>query len=218
MIHNFTNHVVLASRSPRRRELLEQIGVVHGSVAAEINETRAPNESAVAYIERMVGQKAQAAFAVLQSMPAGVMLDGVDKLVITADTIGVLATGQVLQKPTDFADACAMWQAMSGNTHQVWTAVQVTRVGAPDANAAIQIRYQQHAIVKTDVEFITLNHDDMVAYWATGEPQDKAGGYAIQGIGAAWVKAINGSYTNVVGLPLVETLALLRAADGLITR
>ena len=218
MIQPIHNHIVLASRSPRRRALLEQVGVVHGSVAADIDETRARDESAVAYIERMVDQKAQAALAVLQSVPTGAAADGADKLVITADTIGVLANGQVLQKPADFAEACTMWHAMSGTTHQVWTAVQVTRVGVADPNTTAQVRYQQRTLVKTEVEFITLSDEAMAAYWATGEPQDKAGGYAIQGIGAAWVKAICGSYTNVVGLPLVETLALLRAADGLIAR
>lgn len=211
-MHTFNNTILLASRSPRRRELLEQIGIHHVSLAADIDETRLPNETAVAYIERMVSQKAQAAQAVLPTMPT----DATDQLVITADTIGVLATGQILQKPLDFANACVMWQAMSNTTHQVWTAVQVTRFGTRSAMGAPMILHQQRALVKTEVEFITLTESDMQAYWATGEPQDKAGGYAIQGMGAAWVKSIEGSYTNVVGLPLVETLTLLRAADNVI--
>ena len=148
----------------------------------------------------MVSQKAQAA---LQVLPKAMS----ECVVITADTIGVLRDEAVLQKPSDFADACAMWRQMSNASHQVWTAVQVSRLA--QRGGQWQMGYAERTVVKTDVKFIALTDSMMAHYWHTGEPQDKAGGYAIQGLGAAWVKAIDGSYSNVVGLPLVETLDLL---------
>ena len=148
----------------------------------------------------MVSQKAQAA---LQVLPTAMT----ECVVITADTIGVLRDGAVLQKPNDFADACAMWRQMSNASHQVWTAVQVSRLA--QRGGQWQMDYAERTVVRTDVKFIALTDSMMTHYWHTGEPQDKAGGYAIQGLGAAWVKAIDGSYSNVVGLPLVETLDLL---------
>ena len=195
--------IILASTSPRRRELLQQVAVAHTCVSLNIDERQQPQELALDYIQRMVSQKAQAA---LGSLP-----DNINQaVIITADTIGVLANGTVLQKPTDFADACVMWQQMSASTHQVWTAVQVSRVEPVESKR--QLVWQKQTPVATAVTFIELNHDMMQRYWQSGEPADKAGGYAIQGLGAAWVKTINGSYSNVVGLPLVETLQLIEEA------
>ena len=198
--------IILASTSPRRRELLEQVAVPHTCLSVNIDETQLTGESAVDYIQRMVSQKADAALSVLPN-------DLASCVVITADTIGVLADGTVLQKPVDFADACAMWQQMSNREHQVWTAVQVSYMRQSAANSQLtgwRIEGFEQMMVKTEVSFIKLNARMMQWYWQTGEPQDKAGGYAIQGMGAAWVKAIHGSYSNVVGLPLVETLELLQ--------
>lgn len=195
--------IILASTSPRRHELLNQIQLPHSRLAVAIDETILPNETAVAYIERMVQQKAERA----------VMLDllahspNLVSLLITADTIGVLNNGKILVKPDNFDNAKQMWQQMSDNVHQVWTAVQVSLIQNQ------QICHYQRQTVMTDVSFIPLNNQQMLDYWQTGEPQDKAGGYAIQGIGATWVKSIHGSYSNVVGLPLVETLALLQSVE-----
>nr|WP_314232688.1 Maf family protein [uncultured Moraxella sp.] len=200
---NATIPIILASTSPRRRELLDQVAVPHTCAAVNIDETRRAEEAAVDYIGRMVSQKAQAA---LQVLPNALT----ECVVITADTIGVLSDGAVLQKPNDFADACAMWRQMSNVSHQVWTAVQVSRMA--QRGGQWQMDYAERTVVKTDVKFIALTDSMMTHYWHTGEPQDKAGGYAIQGLGAAWVKAIDGSYSNVVGLPLVETLDLLSQA------
>lgn len=197
--------IILASTSPRRHELLNQVQVTHGQLVVTIDETQQPQESPVAYIERMVNEKAQAAVAVMGDSYR-------TALVITADTIGVLPNGEVLQKPKDFADARRMWQQMSGTQHQVWTAVQVSRVA--NDNSALTLVDKVCTTVKTDVEFIALTEQTMSDYWATGEPQDKAGGYAIQGQGAAWVKSIHGSYSNVVGLPLVETIELIHQFDA----
>lgn len=191
----FALPIILASSSPRRHELLNQINLPHSGCRVDIDETILPNENPLDYISRMVAKKAE------QATQLPNLLN--DCLVITADTIGVLADNTILVKPNDFADACQMWQKMSDSIHQVWTAVQVSHIQNQ------QIIVKQAALVKTEVQFVALTEVMMAAYWQSGEPQDKAGGYAIQGLGGAWVKAINGSYSNVVGLPLVETLALL---------
>lgn len=192
--------IFLASTSPRRHALLNQVNIVHGQLAVAIDETQYPDETPIDYIERMVMQKAVAALAVMHD-------DHQQALVITADTIGLLRSGAVLQKPNDYQEAVAMWQQMSDGQHQVWTAVQVSLVGYQDGQ--LVLLDQQRQTVKTEVDFVKLTEPMMADYWATGEPHDKAGGYAIQGQGAAWVKSIHGSYSNVVGLPLVETIELI---------
>ena len=192
--------IFLASTSPRRHALLNQVNIVHGQLAVAIDETQYPDETPIDYIERMVMQKAVGALAVMHD-------DHQQALVITADTIGVLRSGAVLQKPNDYQEAVAMWQQMSDDQHQVWTAVQVSLVGYQDGQ--LVLLDQQRQTVKTEVDFVKLTEPMMADYWATGEPHDKAGGYAIQGQGAAWVKSIHGSYSNVVGLPLVETIKLI---------
>ena len=192
--------IFLASTSPRRHALLNQVNIVHGQLAVAIDETQYPDETPIDYIERMVMQKAVAALAIMHD-------DHQQALVITADTIGVLRSGAVLQKPNDYQEAVAMWQQMSDGQHQVWTAVQVSLVGYQDGQ--LVLLDQQRQTVKTEVDFVKLTEPMMADYWATGEPHDKAGGYAIQGQGAAWVKSIHGSYSNVVGLPLVETIELI---------
>jgi septum formation protein len=192
--------IFLASTSPRRHALLNQVNIVHGQLAVAIDETQYPDERPIDYIERMVMQKAVAALAIMHD-------DHQQALVITADTIGVLRSGAVLQKPNDYQEAVAMWQQMSDGQHQVWTAVQVSLVGYQDGQ--LVLLDQQRQTVKTEVDFVKLTEPMMADYWATGEPHDKAGGYAIQGQGAAWVKSIHGSYSNVVGLPLVETIELI---------
>lgn len=198
--------ILLASNSPRRQELLNQADISHGRLVVDIDETQRLNETPTAYIERMVEQKAQTALQVISDISD-------DVLVITADTIGVLPSGAVLQKPKDMDSAINMWQQMSGTTHEVWTAVQVSRVSRDNDSYQLFIANAQRTIVKTEVEFIHLTDEMMTRYWATGEPQDKAGGYAIQGRAGAWVKAIHGSYSNVVGLPLAETLELLQRVN-----
>lgn len=198
--------ILLASNSPRRQELLNQVDISHGRLVVDIDETQRSNETPTAYIERMVEQKAQTALQVISDISD-------DVLVITADTIGVLPSGAVLQKPKDMDSAINMWQQMSGTTHEVWTAVQVSRVSRDNDSYQLFIANAQRTIVKTEVEFIHLTDEMMTRYWATGEPQDKAGGYAIQGRAGAWVKAIHGSYSNVVGLPLAETLELLQRVN-----
>lgn len=215
--------IILASGSPRRRELLASAQIDCTIMSVDIDETPHDAESPTDYIQRMVASKASAAIAQLNSdrcNPDTLLALGTSLTILTADTIGVLPDGRtVLVKPKDREHAYAMWQSMSDATHQVWTAVQATQVclssnehNQVDNDAELQVIWQQHIIERTDVTFVPLTHAMMSHYWDSGEPADKAGGYAIQGLAAAWVTRINGSYTNVVGLPLAQTLALIDKA------
>lgn len=211
--------IILASGSPRRRELLARAQLDFTIISVDIDETPQSNESPTAYIERMVATKAAAAVQQLNDTFKTSKANLAEPLIIlTSDTIGVLPDGQtVLVKPTNREHAYRMWQQMSDNTHEVWTAVQATQVSLTseatnDLNhkPVFQIVNQQQITERTDVTFIPLTEEMMRNYWNSGEPADKAGGYGIQGLGAAWVSRINGSYTNVVGLPLSQTLALIK--------
>ncbi|MES2820688.1 MAG: Maf family protein [Pseudomonadota bacterium] len=179
----------LASGSPRRRELLTQIGVPFVTCIAPIDEQALPQESPDAYVERLARSKALAGLASLG--------DTAEVLVLGADTAVVL-DGRILGKPADREEALAMLAALSGRTHQVLTAVALacaTRVVA--------------RVVSSSVEFRPLSLAEAEAYWASGEPRDKAGGYGIQGLAAVFVRQLHGSYSAVVGLPLCETAELL---------
>ena len=214
--------LILASGSPRRHELLTRAQLDFTVMSVDIDETPDANESPKDYIERMVATKAEAALQQLnKELNKNLKNNQTDLLesiiILTADTIGVLADGKtVLVKPDNRKDAYRMWQQMSDNVHEVWTAVQATQVSlsskaANDLNhePVLQVVNQQQITERTEVTFIALSTEMMSDYWDSGEPADKAGGYGIQGLGAAWVSRINGSYTNVVGLPLAQTLALI---------
>lgn len=207
--------IILASGSPRRRELLKSAQLDFEVVSVDINEDPLANESPQHYIQRMITSKATAAVEQLnlayQNDPAQWSSLSKPFILLTADTIGVLPDGKtVLIKPTDRAHAYWMWQQMSANTHQVWTAVQATQVAL--GNQSLTAAWQEQIIECTEVTFVALTTKMMSDYWESGEPADKAGGYAIQGLAAGWVTHINGSYTNVVGLPLAQTLALIAKA------
>ena len=210
--------LILASGSPRRHELLTRAQLDFTVMSVDINETPHVGEAPKDYIERMVATKAEAALKELNKNLKNNQTDLPESIIIlTADTIGVLADGKtVLVKPDNRKDAYRMWQQMSDNVHEVWTAVQATQVSlsskaANDLNhePVLQVVNQQQITERTEVTFIALSAEMMSDYWESGEPADKAGGYGIQGLGAAWVSRINGSYTNVVGLPLAQTLALI---------
>ena len=216
-------NLILASGSPRRHELLTRAQLNFTVMSVDIDETPHVNESPKDYIERMVASKAEAALEQLNKELNKKLNDShtdlsASLIILTADTIGVLADGKtVLVKPDSREDAYRMWQQMSDETHQVWTAVQATQVllsakssSSPTSGRAFQIVNQQQITERTDVTFIPLTEEMMENYWDSGEPADKAGGYGIQGLGAAWVSRINGSYTNVVGLPLAQTVALIK--------
>jgi septum formation protein len=181
--------VCLASQSPRRRELLGQIGVPFVVSAADIDETLLPEERAADYVVRMARAKALAVRA------RGMLLP-----VLAADTT-VLIDEVVCGKPADEAAAIAMLERLSGRTHQVLTAVALSSSGA--------LSFRLSA---SEVRFRPLRRAECLSYWRSGEPRDKAGGYAVQGRGAVFIEHLSGSYSGVMGLPLYETAELLRAA------
>ncbi|NPU92778.1 MAG: septum formation inhibitor Maf [Gammaproteobacteria bacterium] len=183
----------LASTSPRRRELLAQIGVPFDVLAVDVNEDPLPGELAVDYVQRLAADKAIAGLQLLQQR-------GLEGAVLGADTTGLL-DGRILAKPADRDDAIRMLLEMSGRTHEVLTGVAVAN------SAGVQV-----ACSRTAVTFRPIDAAEAGAYWDTGEPADKAGAYGIQGFGAVFVESIAGSYTGVVGLPLFETAQLLRQA------
>lgn len=180
--------IALASSSPRRRELLAQLGVNFTLVSADIDESVLATEDATTYVQRLALAKAKAGLARLTE----------PKPVLGADTI-VVIDNQILGKPTDFADFKRSMQLLSGRCHQVMTAI-----------ALVNDSRQLQQLVSTDVCFRALTDAEIEQYWQSGEPHDKAGGYGIQGLGGRFVKRINGSYTAVVGLPLCETEHLLQ--------
>ncbi|MBN7771190.1 Maf-like protein [Marinobacter daepoensis] len=187
--------LILASASPRRAELLEQIGARFQVVPADIDETPHPAESAIGYVERLAREKA---LAVAGSIP--------EAFVLGSDT-SVVIDGQILGKPGAEEQARAMLRRLSGSTHQVMTAV-----------ALAQRNQCRSVVVTTDVTFRTLAEAEIEAYVATGEPMDKAGSYGIQGLGGIFVQELRGSYSAVVGLPLQETADLLADAGDPVWR
>ena len=182
--------LVLASASPRRRELLDQLGARYLCDPADIDESLLPGEAPAAYVERMAREKASVVAARYRDRGHSVL---------AADTV-VLVDEDVLGKPCDHFDGLAMLAKLSGRSHSVLTAVCLHHNGS----AACEV-------VETRVEFIQLTRELCEAYLATDEPWDKAGAYAIQGMAGAFVRSIHGSYSNVVGLPLCETWQLLQA-------
>jgi septum formation protein len=178
--------VILASQSPRRRDLLNLIGIAHTVCPADIDETPRPGESPIACVERLARAKAR---RIATGEP--------DALVIAADTI-VVIDDHILNKPVDTNDARRMLRTLQGRRHDVYTAVCVTRAGREAAG-----------VEDTGVWFRALDDQAIDAYIATGEPMDKAGAYGIQGYGATIVERVDGDFFTVVGLPLVRLTRLL---------
>ncbi|MBU3672586.1 MAG: septum formation inhibitor Maf [Sinobacteraceae bacterium] len=187
----------LASASPRRRELLWQIGVPHLVQPADLDERCAPNESPADYVARLARAKAQAIHAARTREASHAVAD---LPVLGADTT-VSIDGLILGKPADRAALHAMLGRLSAREHEVWSAVAL--VGASGVDTRLSC---------TRVKFRALQAAEIDRYWQSGEPCDKAGGYAIQGLGAVFVERIEGSFSGVVGLPLAETAAMLVAA------
>jgi septum formation protein len=180
--------LILASASPRRRELLEQIGVPHRVVPVHLDESVHPGELPLDYVERLAREKAQAGF-----VAAGAVAPA-----LGSDT-AVILDGEILGKPRDEEDAVRTLLRLSGRRHQVMTGVAVA-----DGEQCLA------DVVITEVSFVAFDEATARAYWASGEPCDKAGSYGIQGLGGVLVEAISGSYSAVVGLPLAQTAALLQ--------
>jgi septum formation protein len=191
-------NLVLASASPRRRELLTQAGFVFTVHPAHIAEDARPGEEPIAYVTRLAREKAEAVFRELSAGGAAAEL-----AVLGADTT-VTVDGQILAKPEDAADAARMLRLLSGRTHRVITGVAV--VTAERVEVAAEV---------TAVRFLTLSEGEIAAYITSGEPMDKAGAYAIQGRAAQWIPRIEGCYFNVVGLPLSLVGTMLESIGNL---
>jgi septum formation protein len=183
--------IILASASPRRRELLNQIHVRHLVQTAEIDETPLLNESPQNYVQRLALEKALACQKKFNpTLP-----------ILAADTTVVL-DNQIMGKPQNKTDAFRMLNQLSGKTHHVFTAIAL-------------LGNQQNVVISaTEVTFKKLTENEIFAYWESGEPNDKAGSYAIQGKGSLFIERINGSFSGVMGLPLFETAQLL-ALEGI---
>ncbi|MFL0810163.1 MAG: Maf family nucleotide pyrophosphatase [Agarilytica sp.] len=177
----------LASKSPRRRELLDQIGVPYKVVSVDVPELRHAHESPQAYVSRLALDKSRAGVRAFPGAPT-----------LGADTI-VCKDDQVLEKPKDFGDFKNMMRLLSGGSHVVITSIAMSDGEQECLTTA-----------STQVRFRDIRDEEIERYWLTGEPKDKAGGYAIQGFAAVFVSEIHGSYSNVVGLP-IETLSPLLA-------
>jgi len=183
--------LVLASSSPRRKDLLTAMGCVYQIQHASIDESRFENELAAEYVNRLAKEKAE-------EVNRQYALNSTEVAILAADTI-VCQGETVFGKPKNKDDAFQIWTQLSNTQHNVITAVSLI------ACDKVSTR-----LVSTMVEFTEINETQMHHYWSSGEPLDKAGAYAIQGLASAWVKLIHGSYSNVVGLPLRETNDLLK--------
>lgn len=186
--------LVLASGSPRRKELLTQLGYEFSVLVTDIEEQQQPDEDAQTYVQRLSLDKAKAALNLIAEQEP----NSNQYVVLGSDTV-VVSQGQVLEKPSDLVDCKRMLTQLSDQRHQVMTAVSV-----------VSADKQKTEIVITDVWFKPLSEQEIEKYWQTGEPCDKAGSYGIQGLGGRFVTRIEGSYYAVVGLPLFETDQLLQ--------
>ncbi len=221
-------HLVLASGSPRRKELLSQLGYEFSVLVTDVEECKHAQETAEEYVKRLSLDKALAALSLLKDNPSekqhvvpssdnvvssvdnvavgsGIVALDSDAISLDSETVAlgsdtvVVSQGQVLEKPTDFADSKRMLTQLANERHQVMTAVSV-----------VSEEKQRTEIIITDVWFKPLSEQEIEQYWQTGEPCDKAGSYGIQGLGGRFVTRIEGSYYAVVGLPLYETDQLLQ--------
>ena len=182
---------ILASSSPRRRELLSSIGVEFDVIPSHIPEEHQRGEAPEEYVARLSREKAE---AVATKHP--------DRWVIAADTT-VLLGDQLLEKPVDRDDAARMLATIAGKTHIVYTGVTLEQRAK---------RYRETRVAESEVRMLALSPSDIEWYVATGEPLDKAGAYAVQGVGSMFIDSIHGSYTNVVGLPLALLFQMMRRA------
>jgi septum formation protein len=184
-----SQRIVLASASPRREALLAQIGIDCEVMPSQIGEEAFENEAPLDYVRRMAEEKARSVAGIVP-----------ERIVLGADT-DVVMQSRILGKPRDRDDFMEMFRLLSASTHQVITAVSLVHGEQSRLKTSI-----------SDVTFREVSEAEMLAYWETGEPCDKAGGYGIQGLAAMFVRAISGSYSGIMGLPLYETSELLRGA------
>ena len=193
--------LVLASASPRRRELLTQVGYRFQVHPAHIPEDPLPGEDPIVYVTRLAREKAEAAFRELTTSSPKPEKNEQSIVVLGADTT-VTLDNAILGKPEDAADAARILRLLSGRTHRVITGIALVTAKRTEVAAEV-----------TAVRFLTLSDEDIAGYVASGEPMDKAGAYAIQGRAARWIPRIEGCYFNVVGLPLALVCTLLESCD-----
>lgn len=186
-----SKQLILASTSPRRKELLQQIGIEFTQLAIDIDENVKEGETPTEYVLRLAKEKSKTGFGALSAQQQ------IGSLVLAADTT-VICDELILAKPESLSDCQRILGQLSGREHSVQTAIGLF---------GMDVNIQQ--VVTTQVTFRELSEAEIETYWHTGEPQDKAGSYGIQGFAAVFVESIIGSYSNVVGLPLCETAALL---------
>src|SRR5438552_6076658 len=200
--------IYLASASPRRRELLRQIRIAFRVLTVAVDESVQGGEAPSDYVARVAAAKAKSGWGVLQSQSAGAAQGAAahaagpaaDAAVLAADTAVVLG-GRIFGKQNADREGVAMLLELSGRTHEVLTAVALRTAGGLESR-----------ISRSEVTFRAIGHAEARAYWDSGEPRDKAGGYAVQGLGAVFVTHLSGSFSAVMGLPLYETAELLRGA------
>jgi len=183
-------HLFLASQSPRRRDLLRQVGLDFDVLDVDVPEQREPGETAEGYVSRVAREKAGAGLLQVAAVPGAIVIGADTEVVDGEDVFG---------KPVDAADAMGMLRRLSGKTHRVLSAVWCISAGR-----------EEHALSVSTVEFAALSEPDIAAYVATGEAFGKAGAYAIQGRAAVFIRRLDGSHSAVMGLPLHETSELLR--------
>lgn len=181
----------LASKSPRRAELLARLGVRFGVLDLDLPEHRQPNEAAEEYVRRVAREKAGAGLLTVMAAPGAVVLGADTEVILDDDVFG---------KPVDADDATAMLRRLSGRVHRVVTAVSLVDAGR-----------EAQAVSVSEVEFVDLEDDEIDAYVASGDPMGKAGAYAIQGGAERFVRHLSGSFSGVMGLPLFETSRLLKS-------
>lgn len=202
-------HLILASASPRRAELLRAAGFAFDVIAADVDESIRPGEPPPLYVRRLAAEKSAAAQRMLRDRRTPVRdqhaaeRTAVPDVVIAADTT-VVVDGDILAKPVDDADVARMLKRLSGRAHEVLTGVSV-RLNA----------YELGRVETTIVEFVALSDEDIAWYVASGEGRDKAGAYGIQGLASRFIPRIEGSYSNVVGLPVACVFELLREISGI---
>lgn len=182
--------IYLASASPRRSALLHQVGVQHTVRPVDIDETAGTGESAAVYVKRLATRKAETLWA---------RLSGAERLPVLGADTSVAVDEEILGKPRDHQDCARMLQRLSSRTHRVYTAVALRHDDGCDTQLSV-----------SEVSFRKLDAQEIDAYWRTGEPADKAGAYAVQGIAALFIERISGSFSGIMGLPLFETGELLR--------
>lgn len=190
-----TSRICLASSSPRRQTLLKQLGIQFDVMVPDVNEAHITGESPEEYVIRLSRMKAQDVFRRRQQQ-------GLEQIPVLGADTAVILDGKILGKPKDGQNGKAMLKKLSGKAHEVMSAISLH-----------YRRYQRSMLSVSKINFASLSDEDIVTYWETGEPADKAGAYAIQGHAAAFIKSIEGSYSGVVGLPLYELDQMLKEME-----